>query len=55
MFDERLKQAKLAKNKDFGTAERHAIKNEEKQKLKTFDLSYFLVKVILKKIQRSII
>ena len=42
IFDERLKQGKLATNKDFGIAEEHAIKNEEKiEKLPTFDSSFF--------------
>ena len=40
---EGLKQSNLALNKDLGTVEQHAIKNEEKiEKLQMFDLIYFL-------------
>ena len=46
IFDERLKRAKLDKNKDLGTVEQSVNKNKEKKfnlkYLQTFDLSYFL-------------
>ena len=45
IFDERLKQAKLATGNDLNTVVKRAIKNEEKiEKLQTFHLSYFLGK-----------
>ena len=45
IFDERLKQAKLATGNDLNTVVQRAIKNEEKiEKLQTFHLSYFLGK-----------
>ena len=50
VFDERLKQAKLTTNDDLNTIEQRAIKNEEKiENLITFDLSYFLVLILLVK------
>ena len=46
IFDERLKRAKLDKNKDLGTVEQSVNKNKEKKfnlkYLQTFDLSYYL-------------
>ena len=45
IFDERLKQAKLATTNDLGTVDQGAIKNEEKiEKLQTFHLSFFIGK-----------
>ena len=45
IFDERLKQAKLATGNDLNTVVKRAIKNEKKiEKLQTFHLSYFLGK-----------
>ena len=43
IFDERLKQAKLATNNDVNTVEQCAIRNEEKiEKIEIFDFKLFL-------------
>ena len=45
IFDQRLKEAKLATNNDFNTVEQHAIRNKKKiEQLQIFELSYFLGK-----------
>lgn len=42
IFDQRLKEAKLATNNDFNTVEQHAIRNKKKlEQLQIFELSYF--------------
>ena len=42
MFEERLKQIKLATNNDLNTVQQNAARNKEKlEKLQTFELSYF--------------
>ena len=47
IFDARLKQAKLATNIDLNIVKQRTIRNEEKiEKLQTFDLSYFLGKIV---------
>ena len=48
IFGKRLKQENGATSNDLNTVKQRAIRNEEKiEKLQTFDLSYFLVKIVL--------